>query len=75
MVWHWYQHDDFLVHAALKKHHVAISYNTVREAVAAKIIAPMWLQGEENPADIFTKQLPYTTFIGHVNSMTTRGQA
>ena len=41
----------------IKKKHVAISYHLVREAIAAKIIAPFWLKGTCNLSDILTKQI------------------
>ena len=51
--------------ADLTKKHVAISYNVVREAVAAGIVAPYWLKGQWNPADILTKQIPRPGFRSH----------
>ena len=41
----------------LKKKHIAISYHLVREAVAAKIVLPIWCNTKENLADICTKSL------------------
>jgi hypothetical protein len=43
--------------ADLKKKHVALSFHVVREAVAAGIIEPYWVQGKYNISDIMTKQL------------------
>ena len=43
--------------ADLSKKHVAISFHVTREAVAAGIIRPYWLQGAHNTPDIMTKQL------------------
>lgn len=43
--------------ADIKKKHVAISFHLVREAIAAGIIAPFWLKGENNLVDIMTKQI------------------
>jgi hypothetical protein len=37
-----------LVHQDVKKKHIAISYHLVREAVAAKIIEPIWCNTKEN---------------------------
>ena len=37
----------------------------MREAVAAGIIAPYWLKGQWNPADILTKQIPRPGFRSH----------
>ena len=53
--------------ADLKKKHVALSYHIVQEAVASGVVAPMWLKSEENRADILTKQIGATPFIGHVH--------
>ena len=43
--------------AELKKKHVAISFHSVREAVAAGIVKPIWCDTTENWADICTKAL------------------
>ena len=51
--------------ADLSKKHVAISYHVVREAVAAGIIEPYWLQGKWNLSDIMTKQIPTSEFRKH----------
>ena len=51
--------------ADLSKKHVAISFHTVREAVAAGIVEPYWLQGQWNLSDIMTKQIPRTEFMNH----------
>ena len=46
----------------LKKKHVAISYHCVREAVAARIVRPIWCTSQENWADICTKSLAFVAF-------------
>ena len=46
----------------LNKKHVAISFHVVREAVAAGIIEPYWIKGENNMSDIMTKQIPCGLF-------------
>ena len=51
-----------LVDGELKKKHVAISYHLVREAVAGKIIRPIWCNTKENWADICTKSLAFHEF-------------
>ena len=51
--------------ADLSKKHVAISYHVVREAIAAGIIEPYWLRGENNLSDIMTKQISTTPFKTH----------
>ena len=43
--------------ADLAKKHVAIAFHVTREAVAAGIIRPYWLKGQNNTPDIMTKQL------------------
>ena len=55
--------------ANLKKKHVALSYHCVREAVAAGVIAPFWVNTHENFADIMTKQIGRTAFIQHVHDL------
>ena len=40
------------------KKHVAISFHSVREAIAAGIIECYWVKGGYNIADICTKQTP-----------------
>jgi hypothetical protein len=55
--------------ATLKKKHVAISFHLVREAIAAGVVAPFWLKGKYNVADIMTKQIPSQAFLGHVASI------
>ena len=51
--------------ADLSKKHVAISFHTVREAIAARIIEPYWLKGKYNMSDIMTKQIPKPEFMDH----------
>ena len=51
--------------ADISKKHVAISFHTVREAIAARIIEPYWLKGKWNLSDIMTKQIPAKEFRGH----------
>ena len=51
--------------ADISKKHVAISFHTVREAIAACIIEPYWLKGKFNLSDIMTKQIPKPEFMGH----------
>ena len=51
--------------ADLSKKHVAISFHTVREAIAARIIEAYWLKGKWNLSDIMTKQIPKHEFRGH----------
>ncbi len=55
--------------ADLKKKHVAISFHTVREAVAAGIVEPIWLKGEWNISDIMTKQISGAEFNGHCDTI------
>ena len=50
----------------LSKKHVAISFHVVREAIAAGIIEPYWLRGENNMSDIMTKQIPRDEFLRHL---------
>ena len=45
--------------STLKKRWNALSYHKVREAAASKIMNLIHLPGEENPADVLTKNLPH----------------
>jgi hypothetical protein len=47
------------VHAKLHKRHNILSFNQVREAVAAKFIAYHFIPGSANPADILSKHWGY----------------
>jgi len=49
-------------HSSLNKRWNALSYHRVREAVVAKILYMMHVSGKNNPADVFTKFLPYNEF-------------
>jgi hypothetical protein len=46
-------------HAKLHKHHNALSFHHVQEAIAAKFIAMHHLDGIFNPADILSKHWAY----------------
>jgi hypothetical protein len=47
----------------LSKKHIAVSYHYVREAVAAKIVNPVWIRTDENFADLCTKSLGKNKFV------------
>ena len=51
--------------AEIKKKHVSISFHVVREAIAAGIITPYWVDGNYNMSDIMTKQIASTPFHFH----------
>ena len=55
--------------ADIKKKHVAISFHVVREAIAAGIVAPLWLQGKYNTSDILTKQMGGPQFRSLVDTV------
>ena len=55
--------------AELSKKHVAISFHVVREAIAAGIVDPHWLNGEVNMSDIITKQISDTSYKHHVENL------
>jgi hypothetical protein len=55
--------------ASLKKKHVALSYHSVRESVAAGIIHPHKISGKNNIADLLTKPLDRFTFMGHTGKV------
>ena len=46
----------------LRKKHLGIGYNRVREAIAAKVLRFTHIRSEENLADILTKALPNPAF-------------
>jgi hypothetical protein len=46
----------------LKKKHVAIAYNYVRESIAAGFINAIWVKSCENFADVCTKALGAVAF-------------
>jgi hypothetical protein len=49
-------------HSILMKRHNALAYHRVREAIAAKILFFLHISGNQNPADVLTKFLPYPVF-------------
>ena len=51
--------------ADISKKHVAITFHTVCEAIAAHITATYWLKGKFNLFVIMTKQIPKPEFMGH----------
>jgi hypothetical protein len=55
--------------ATLKKKHVALSYHSVRECVAAGIIHPSKVSSKNNIADLLTKPLERSTFMGHTGRL------
>jgi hypothetical protein len=46
-------------HSSLNKSHNALSYHTVREIIAAKILGYYWIDGNLNPKDIASKHWAY----------------
>jgi hypothetical protein len=51
--------NSVIPHSCLSKRHNALSYHRVREAIAAKIINFVWINGKNNPADIVSKHCSY----------------
>jgi hypothetical protein len=49
-------------HSNLNKRHNALSYHRVREAIAAKVLYFVHIDGKNNPSDILTKFLPWAKF-------------
>jgi len=47
-------------HAKLHKHHTALSFHRVREAIASGYIDFVYLPGADNPADILSKHWAYS---------------
>jgi hypothetical protein len=48
-------------HSSLMKRHNALAYHRVREAIAAKVLCFCHIPGNQNPADVLTKFLPWAT--------------
>jgi hypothetical protein len=46
-------------HSKLHKRHLMLSYHYVREAIASGNYAYVWLNGNDNPADILSKHWAY----------------
>jgi hypothetical protein len=49
-------------HSNLNKRHNALSYHRVREAISAKILYFIHIDGKLNPSDILTKFLSWAKF-------------
>ena len=43
--------------------HVALSFHSVREGIAAGITAPHWLKGTYNQSDVMIKQIAAKEFL------------
>ena len=56
-------------HSCLSKKHVALSFHSVREGIAAGITAPHWLKGVYNQSDIMTKQIAAKEFLNHCDNI------
>jgi len=54
-------------HSKLNKHHSALSYHRVREAIAAKIIDFLYIDGKTNPANVLSS-IADTSTHGHISS-------
>jgi hypothetical protein len=48
-------------HLSLMKRHNALAYHRVREAIAAKVLYFCHIPGNQNPANVLTKFLPWAT--------------
>ena len=49
------------IYAKLHKHHTALSFHRVHEAIAFKYLNFVYLPGSDNPADILSKHWSYGT--------------
>jgi hypothetical protein len=49
-------------HSHLSKHHNALSYHCVREAISTNILYLVHIDGKLNPSDVFTKFLSWVKF-------------
>ena len=56
-------------HSMLSKRHQALAYHKVRSAIAGGYIKFCHIDGNQNPADIFTKFLPSPMFYPYVSSL------
>jgi hypothetical protein len=56
-------------HSSLSKRHQALSYHRVRSAVASGFLKFCHIAGNQNPADIMTKFLPYPVFWPYVQPL------
>ena len=56
-------------HSMLNKRHQALAYHRVRSAVAGGFIKFCHIDGNQNPADIFTKFLPFPVLWPYVQSL------
>ena len=52
--------SSITLHAKLHKHHMALSFHHVHEAIAAKIVAFYHITGKANPADILSNNWGYS---------------
>ena len=51
-----------------KRHHI-LSYHRVREAIAAKILWFMHIEGKTNPADVLSKHSSFADMWTHIRPM------
>jgi hypothetical protein len=58
-----------LPHASLTKHHNALAFHRVREAIAAGVIYFQHIPGVSNPADVLTKFLPHVSAMKHLKEL------
>jgi Reverse transcriptase (RNA-dependent DNA polymerase) len=58
-----------LPHSLLNKRHNALSYHRVREAIAAKILSFLHIDGKTNPADILSKHCAFPQLWPHVKPL------
>jgi len=56
-------------HSTLNKRHQALSYHKVRLAIAGGYVKFCHIDGNQNPADIFTKFLPFPTLWAFVKPL------
>jgi hypothetical protein len=56
-------------HSKLSKHHNALSYQRVREAIVAKILQFFHIDGASNPADILSKHCGYPQLWPHIQPL------
>jgi hypothetical protein len=55
--------------ALCKKKHNSLSFHRTREAIARNIVFPQKILSADNYADIFTKPISVTAFLGHVRNL------
>jgi hypothetical protein len=57
------------LHAKLHKRHTMLSFHRIRESIASGIVGFFYIQGDINPADIFSKHWGYSQIRERLKSV------